>query len=606
MNTIDEAIAFTESLLQKYKDELTTKKYETKLKRIKDKNADTNLYMSVIGEFSTGKSTFINALLRENLLESHILQGTTTINTVIEHGAKLNMIIHRQDAFETENLNVAGYSEETIRASIKSIHSGDTSQSISKVVIRLPSDFLEQGIVIIDTPGTNTPDLWHEKVTQNALRGLSDTSIILTAANQPVPDSLVGFIKENLNGVIDHCIFLVTKIDTIRQRERDEQIDYIKYTIQQKLGITDPIVLPYSPLLVLEDKTNAESTYPKNDRNDILNLSYETEELLYAYIKEHRSMIIKEKLAHLLNELLSEVNQDLTRRRQEYQQRSNVLKANTKKDLDKFSEEFCTDLFQSHINENQAVIGGYLNSLFEAFKKDIITIHDNLFNCTSQAQIKNYPQYVGQMLTFRKDDCSKVMHGIISDFVKNSNRMVEKFVMALNREYSGLNALLPSNWKKEPKIDNISFDALPDITISLPALDSDAKIGGGVVAGAAIGTAIMPGIGTVIGGLVGGFFGSLLGPDLNTVKSQVWNESYPQITEQYDQLYDIVKNKIIECAEVVDSQALSVMDSHLDRYRNKIDYLISCDKKEKADIDHRVNMIGSDSDKISAFLTQFK
>ena len=606
MNTIDEAIAFTESLLQKYKDELTTKKYETKLKRIKDKNADTNLYMSVIGEFSTGKSTFINALLRENLLESHILQGTTTINTVIEHGAKLNMIIHRQDAFETENLNVAGYSEETIRASIKSIHSGDTSQSISKVVIRHPSDFLEQGIVIIDTPGTNTPDLWHEKVTQNALRGLSDTSIILTAANQPVPDSLVGFIKENLNGVIDHCIFLVTKIDTIRQRERDEQIDYIKYTIQQKLGITDPIVLPYSPLLVLEDKTNAESTYPKNDRNDILNLSYETEELLYAYIKEHRSMIIKEKLAHLLNELLSEVNQDLTRRRQEYQQRSNVLKANTKKDLDKFSEEFCTDLFQSHINENQAVIGGYLNSLFEAFKKDIITIHDNLFNCTSQAQIKNYPQYVGQMLTFRKDDCSKVMHGIISDFVKNSNRMVEKFVMALNRDYSGLNALLPSNWKKEPKIDNISFDALPDITISLPALDSDAKIGGGVVAGAAIGTAIMPGIGTVIGGLVGGFFGSLLGPDLNTVKSQVWNESYPQITEQYDQLYDIVKNKIIECAEVVDSQALSVMDSHLDRYRNKIDYLISCDKKEKADIDHRVNMIGSDSDKISAFLTQFK
>ena len=606
MNTIDEAITFTESLLQKYKNELSTKKYETKLKRIKDKNADSNLYMSVVGEFSTGKSTFINALLRENLLESHILQGTTTINTVIEHGAKLNMIIHRQDAFETENLNGVGHSEETIRARIKSIHSGDASQSISKVVIRHPSDFLEQGIVIVDTPGTNTPDLWHEKVTQNALRELSDTSIILTAANQPIPDSLVGFIKENLNGVIDHCIFLVTKIDTIRQRERDEQIDYIKYTIQQKLGITNPIVLPYSPLLVLEDKTNAESTYQKSDRNDILNVSYETEELLYAYIKEHRSMIIKEKLAHLLNELLSEVNQDLTRRRQEYQQRSNVLKANTKKDLDKFSEEFCTDLFQSHINENQAVIGGYLNSLFEALKKDVITIHDSLFNCTSQAQIKNYPQYVGQMLTFRKDDCSKVMHGIISDFVKNSNKMVEKFVMALNREYSGLNALLPSNWKKDPKIDNISFDALPDITISLPALDSDAKIGGGAVAGAAIGTAIMPGIGTVIGGLVGGFFGSLLGPDLNTVKSQVWNESYPKITEQYDQLYDIVKNKIIECAKAVDSQALSVMDSHLERYRNKIDYLISCDKKEKADIDSRVNIIKSDSDKISAFLTQLK
>jgi hypothetical protein len=229
-----------------------------------------------------------------------------------------------------------------------------------------------------------------------------------------------------------------------------------------------------------------------------------------------------------------------------------------------------------------------------------------LFSCNSQAQIKNYPQYVGEMLTFRKDDCARVMHGIISDFVENSNQIVEKFVKALNREYSGLNALLPSNWKKEPKIDNISFDNLPDFSISLPALDSDAKIGGGAVAGAAIGTAIMPGIGTLIGGLVGGFFGSLLGPDLNTVKSQVWNESYPKITEQYNYLYDIVKNKIIECSEAVDSQALSVMDSHLNRYRDKIDYLISCDKKEKADIDHRVSMIKSDSDKISAFLAKLK
>lgn len=89
---------------------------------------------------------------------------------------------------------------------------------------------------------------------------------------------------------------------------------------------------------------------------------------------------------------------------------------------------------------------------------------------------------------------------------------------------------------------------------------------------------------------------------MNTVKSQVWNESYPKITEQYDQLYDIVKNKIIECAEAVDSQALSVMDSHLNRYQDKISYLIECHKNEEYEIERKMNQITVDSKEIPQIL----
>ena len=609
MNKIDETIAFTETLLQKYKNELSTLaylQYNSKLKRIKDKNSDTKLYMSVIGEFSTGKSTFINALLREHLLESHVLQGTTTVNSVIEYGDQINMHIHKQGTLEIENLGAARYSEEAIKEQIRTIHHNSENKSIKKVVIQHPSDFLQQGIVIIDTPGTNTPELWHEKATQTAINELSDTSIILTAANQPMPDSLVDFVKENLKGILDYCIFLVTKIDTVRKREREEQLEYIKYTIQQKLGIAHPIVLPYSPLLVLEEKTNSESTYLKTDRDDILNLSYETEEQLYTYIKEHRSIIIKEKLTHLLNELLSEIKQDLTKKIQVYQRRSNVLKANTQKNTETFWNEFWETVFQTHYEENIGKIAKFLNALDEVKKDDIDTIHEALFNCTNPSQIKNYPQYVGNLLSSRKDTCSNIICEMISDFVTSSNQLVEQFVMMLNQEYSGLNALLPDDWKEESEIDDISLDDLPDISISLPALDTDSKIGGGAVAGAAIGSMLMPGVGTIIGGLVGGIFGSLLGPDLNTVKSQVWNESRTKISDQYDQLYEIVKNKTLQCAKEVDFHAIAIMNSHLECYSEKINYLISCDKEEKTDIDRRVNTIKSDSDKISVFLKQLK
>ena len=178
MSKIDEAIVFTESLVQKHKDKIEAPlyfQYMKKLAQIKTKNADTRLHMAVIGEFSTGKSTFINALLRDDLLESHVLQGTTTINTVIEYGPALNMVVHKKNT--SKDLSETGCSGDEIREQIKGIHREEKAQAVTKVSIKHPSDFLQRGIVIIDTPGTNTPDVWHEEVTQNALREISDIRI---------------------------------------------------------------------------------------------------------------------------------------------------------------------------------------------------------------------------------------------------------------------------------------------------------------------------------------------------------------------------------------------------------------------------------------------
>ena len=58
--------------------------------RVKDKN----LYMGIVGEFSAGKSTFINALLGIDLLKEDILPGTTCAPTFIWFGDHLEVKIH--------------------------------------------------------------------------------------------------------------------------------------------------------------------------------------------------------------------------------------------------------------------------------------------------------------------------------------------------------------------------------------------------------------------------------------------------------------------------------------------------------------------------------
>ena len=91
---IDEHISYISTLInQKIKNVEKKRALIEELNRIIEKNNDKLLNMSVIGDFSTGKSTFINALLRKKILKSHSLQGTTTANAVIEYGERYSITV---------------------------------------------------------------------------------------------------------------------------------------------------------------------------------------------------------------------------------------------------------------------------------------------------------------------------------------------------------------------------------------------------------------------------------------------------------------------------------------------------------------------------------
>ena len=80
-------IRFAGELIEKYRwDAEIQQELSERLERIERKQQDQCLNLSVIGGFSSGKSTFINALLRLDLLSAGILQGTTVAATVLEYG----------------------------------------------------------------------------------------------------------------------------------------------------------------------------------------------------------------------------------------------------------------------------------------------------------------------------------------------------------------------------------------------------------------------------------------------------------------------------------------------------------------------------------------
>ncbi len=217
------------------------------LNDIKESN-NKKIHMSIIGEFSTGKSTFINAFIKTNLMSSQFLQGTTVTATCIENSDDLSVKLIRNDKSE-EIIKPKNLDE--LKLELSNIN--NFAQDIHSVHISLPAQTLGSNISIVDTPGVNVENLWHEDVTVRAINELCDIPIIIIDATKVLPESLTRFIHNHLSDRLSDCIFIVTKLDMIKASERSKIMKFVKAKLNQEFGISSPMLLGYSAIDVIND-----------------------------------------------------------------------------------------------------------------------------------------------------------------------------------------------------------------------------------------------------------------------------------------------------------------------------------------------------------------
>jgi small GTP-binding protein len=160
----------------------------------------TGLFLLVIaGEFNSGKSSFINALLGERVLPEGVTPTTDRIN-VLRHGLEVS-----------EQLREAYLLERT--------H---------------PADVLRE-INIVDTPGTNAIIRRHEELTRDFVPR-SDLVLFVTSADRPFTESERGFL-EQIRQWGKKIVFIVNKVDILtRPEEREEVVRYVSEHAAALLG----------------------------------------------------------------------------------------------------------------------------------------------------------------------------------------------------------------------------------------------------------------------------------------------------------------------------------------------------------------------------------
>jgi len=162
------------------------------LRRFQEARDQLNgLFLLVIaGEFNSGKSSFINALLGERVLPEGVTPTTDRIN-VLRHGPEIS-----------EQLREAFLLERT--------HPAEVLREIS----------------IVDTPGTNAIIRRHEELTRDFVPR-SDLVLFVTSADRPFTESERAFL-EQIREWGKKIVFIVNKIDILgRPEERQEVIQYV-------------------------------------------------------------------------------------------------------------------------------------------------------------------------------------------------------------------------------------------------------------------------------------------------------------------------------------------------------------------------------------------
>ena len=196
----------------------------------------------VVGEFSRGKSTFINALLGKKVLPAKT-NPTTTIINIINYGVDKKFVLHFRDTETTCQISEEAFKtitaveapEDDSDESLKKFE--DKVKEIARIKfaeIAYPLELCKNGIEIVDTPGTNDLDQVREEITFKFIPE-ADAAIMLLSAEQILSRSEVNFLEERiLKNDIDKVFFVINFKDRLENENDGERIKVLAYNELKK------------------------------------------------------------------------------------------------------------------------------------------------------------------------------------------------------------------------------------------------------------------------------------------------------------------------------------------------------------------------------------
>ena len=277
------------------------------LKQLHQRVQSDRFKIMVLGEFKRGKSTFINALLGEEILPAYAVPCTAIINEIkyadvkrailyfrnpvpeeitdnIPDDAKNHIVTHKKENVPEMEIEISRL-EEFVAIPEKEEgqkNTGDTPYDKAEIYWPLP--LCKNGVEIIDSPGLNEDGI-RTKITTEYLEKV-DAILFVSSCAALASKSEINVIDQNIRGAGHEFIFFIcNRFDEIRKQEKERVVERGKKLLGSRTGFGASGVFFISAINALDGRLDKKPDLLES--SGILPL----EEKLYDFLTKDRAKV---------------------------------------------------------------------------------------------------------------------------------------------------------------------------------------------------------------------------------------------------------------------------------------------------------------------------
>lgn len=223
-------ISQAEKLIHRNDADEELRQWEHRLKTLRDNLESRKFRVAVVGEFNRGKTSFVNALLGKEILPSDYMPTTASINRITYNDTPNAYIVMKSG--EKRPVQIADLADYVTKLSTDA---AEIAAQVDEAVVEYPSLFCRNGVDLIDTPGMNDEASMNQ-VTVSRLESI-DLAIVAVDASMPFSMTECAFTVQLLESPqVCQIIIVITKIDQIREREREKLVNFTVDRVREDIG----------------------------------------------------------------------------------------------------------------------------------------------------------------------------------------------------------------------------------------------------------------------------------------------------------------------------------------------------------------------------------
>ena len=411
-------------------------------------------HLVVLGQFKRRKTTFINALLGEELLPVGVVPVTSVV-TLVRYGTEkgCKVVFSDKHRIQVRPAEVKEYvTEQGNPQNRKCVH---------YVEITHPADFLKDGIVLVDTPGIGSLYVHNTATIQDFIPNV-DAAIVVLSADLPITQTEYEFLDEVATHV-DKLFFVLNKIDLLTPAEAEDALSYTHEVLTEKMRDEQVSITPLSARNALQGETAGDMQMVEKSNLNLFKLTIDTfvrgekQAVLVQRSRDRTHRLIAEALfaAELQLKAITTPLTNLQAKIEEFRGQIELMKA---------ERENFSYLLQGQI----AALNRWIEDQLDQFASyEITKLKDVLIDWTEHHSTLAAPEYqkeirsifastlINDFDVWRKENDKFIVdkyEAIISTYTAKKNEFIHRVLQLsadlFHMQIQPFEALQPMEWKR--------------------------------------------------------------------------------------------------------------------------------------------------------------